>query len=422
MFFSKKNHQYIDAKNAKFLLKSAKKVLNFRKDVIEESESLSINTLCRELKTAMSGKSSDRVTQICTRLTEVLTKNGGDIYPLRPVAENSEIFLVAAIVAIAFRTFFFQPFQIPTNSMFPTFHGMTSYVYDTKTLEKLSFADKIFNTIVKGASHFDVKSQASGEVIIPLYIIKNKDFSDKFCAYFELVDCRKLFVLLPSKAKMYRLIVGDVVHAINVPADFSIDDVLLKEFPGAKKWSEAFDSNQDRFNLDASGKIMWFRTGRKLEANASIIKFDILAGDMLFVDKISYNFRAPRVGESVVFRTDDIEMMHDDPKYYIKRLIGDSEDVLSIHGSGILRNGHSITGSKVFNFERERTNGYCGYVSSGLFADGGEITVEADKMFMMGDNSENSYDSRFWGCAPKKSAAGRPCFIFYPFSRFGFTK
>ena len=55
----------------------------------------------------------------------MLRRTGGAIYPKSSLVENVEFFLVAAIVILGIRTYFLQPFKIPTNSMWPTYNGMT---------------------------------------------------------------------------------------------------------------------------------------------------------------------------------------------------------------------------------------------------------------------------------------------------------
>jgi hypothetical protein len=62
-------------------------------------------------------------------LDGTLKKYGKGLYPLNFWNENAEILWVAAFVAISLRTFFIQPFRIPTNSMFPSFSGMQTKVY-----------------------------------------------------------------------------------------------------------------------------------------------------------------------------------------------------------------------------------------------------------------------------------------------------
>ena len=43
--------------------------------------------------------------------------------------------------------------------------------------------------------------------------------------------------------------------------------------------------------------------------------------------------------------------------------------------------------------------------------------LKKDEYFLLGDNSENSADSRFWGVVPRRNIVGRATFVYWPFSR-----
>ena len=81
----------------------------------------------------MLARTADEALESCpgVRSVVVLRRTGGAIYPKTALIENVEFFLVAAIVILGIRTYFVQPFKIPTNSMWPTYNGMTPQVYKT---------------------------------------------------------------------------------------------------------------------------------------------------------------------------------------------------------------------------------------------------------------------------------------------------
>ncbi len=153
-----------------------------------------------------------------------------------------------------------------------------------------------------------------------------------------------------------------------------------------------------------------------------ILRFDLMTGDQLFVDRMSYHFIRPRVGQGFVFRTDHIPEI-DKQDYYIKRLVGVPGDVMEIRAPALYRNGRLITGARAFELEASQTAPYTGYtygdtLPNGTYlARGRTLTVPAGAFFAMGDNSSNSADGRVWGFVPAKDAVGHPLFIYYPFTR-----
>ncbi len=149
--------------------------------------------------------------------------------------------------------------------------------------------------------------------------------------------------------------------------------------------------------------IMSFVTVRMTVPTGSM-KPTINPGDSFFVDKISYYFREPDRGDVVVFwhETDEGK------KRYVKRLIGKSGDTVRIENGDVYVNGQEMTGKE---FDRK-------YIAAGPYGRG-KINVPQGKYFLLGDNSTNSLDSRYWGFADKSSFIGEPFLRVWPLSRFG---
>ena len=150
--------------------------------------------------------------------------------------------------------------------------------------------------------------------------------------------------------------------------------------------------------------IMTFVTVRMSVPTGSM-KPTIQPHDSFFVDKISYNFRSPKRGDIIVFwhhRDDGTKTR------YVKRLIGMGGDTVEIQGGDLYVNGQELMGEE---FDRR-------YWAEGEYGVG-EIKVPEGKYYVLGDNSSNSFDSRFWGFADASSLIGEPYLRVWPPGRFG---
>jgi len=134
------------------------------------------------------------------------------------------------------------------------------------------------------------------------------------------------------------------------------------------------------------------------------------------VDKFSYNFVKPHRGDVFVFRTKNIPDIGDQTQFYIKRLAGLPGDTLRIEPPKLFVDGKVVEG---FGFERvmEGRDGYRGYGPGHLAMSDPTKTFQVPKhsYFAMGDNSYNSFDSRWWGPVPERNLVGRGLFVYWPF-------
>lgn len=407
---------------ARELLRHAKKVQAYRSDIIGANDATILVANIASIEQLLIEKTPDlsSVKHAIIDLETILKRVGGTLYPVRFLPENIEVFLVAALLAIGIRTYFFQPYIIPTNSMYPSFYGMTTKTYVD---EKPSFIDNAINFLKLGADHEELKANTTGEVYVPVFN-KKAAFYNPGIIKFQVVKDRKWFGLFPDLKREYAFYIGGELQKIRVPLDFSLSDAILSTyFPQIKSERELNNRVFDGELVEMTPIGPAIKTGKIVKKGDDIINFDILKGDMLIVDRMSYNFVKPKIGSPIVFRTTNIKE-YDEDKYFIKRLVGLPGDKLEVKPPVLYRNDAPIEGSEAFDLNANRVGLYPGYTNDGKYLPYGEsVTVPEGHFFAMGDNSPFSGDSRFWGFVPEKDTVGRPIFIFYPFtSRWGIPK
>jgi signal peptidase I len=355
------------------------------------------------------------------RLEDVLRRTGGAIYPKTALVENVEFFLVAAIVILGIRTYFVQPFKIPTNSMWPTYNGMTPQVYKTPA-EEPSKPMVAVRLAAFGAWPHRLDAPVDGEILIP---IGGRD--SRGTVHSRTVRGRS-WLVIPTDVREYTLLVGEKEVRVKLPFDFDFDwavyDAFLKRDQQYSREAFAHEARKHSFEVRrVDGEdLQCIRTGIRVRAGERVMAFDEMTGDQLFVDRMSYHFIRPSVGSGFVFRTGNIPDIASTAgdQYYIKRLVGVPGDKLEVREPGLFRNGQPITGSSAFAENAKQANRYGGYQAALRLAPGRTYGVPADGFFALGDNSYNSQDGRYWGHVPAKDVVGRPIFVYYPFtSRWG---
>ena len=132
--------------------------------------------------------------------------------------------LVAAIVIIGIRSFFLQPFIIPTNSMYPSFYGMQPHVYEAE--EEPNFAERVVDKILLGASHYKLEAQSSGK----LYLVMQEGgrTSRQVTNRFRTAGS----FLIPTLVNEFVFEIGGKEHLLQVPAEFDLNELLARKFGG----------------------------------------------------------------------------------------------------------------------------------------------------------------------------------------------
>jgi len=120
----------------------------------------------------------------------------------------------------------------------------------------------------------------------------------------------------------------------------------------------------------------------------------LFAGNFVVVNKLTYQFGEISRGDIIVFRYPP------DPKQdpYIKRVIGLPGDTIMVEGNEVLINGIRISEPYLATQTQQ----------------GGKWTVPSDALFVMGDNRNNSSDSRAWGVVPIKNVLGKAILVYWP--------
>ncbi len=398
-------------KSAKELLHAANKIYHYRRDVLAAKQLEELEASVSEVQAQLTAADADSLETAMVRLDDVLKRTGGKMYPKTFWNDNIEVALVAAIIVIGIRTFFFQPFIIPTNSMYPTYSGMNAVVYEPEAGAP-GAVQKFFRLATLGARHKSLVAETSGRIELP-FLGYAGDGEPRFFA--EMVPGRKFFVLPTTKAQ-FTLFVDGTPHSITVPMEFAseMNGVLAKTFN--------LQGSQTR-QIPGNNKFRMMQLRQSVEAGQDLLRFDITLGDALFVDRLSYHFRQPRVGEPFVFRTDEIQQeigrFSGDftNKYYIKRLAGAAGETLEIRDGTLLVDDQPRDEVAAFGRNAAREGEYEGYVNTELLAPGRQMTVPPRKFVALGDNSGNSLDSRYWGFVPEKAVIGKAFFIYYPFTR-----
>lgn len=131
------------------------------------------------------------------------------------------------------------------------------------------------------------------------------------------------------------------------------------------------------------------------------------AGDVLLVDRMAYRFSTPKRGDIIVYKTGDDKKA----STHIKRIIGLPGETIQIKDGQILIDG-----------ETYQENGeFPGIENAGVAET--KVALDSGEYFVLGDNRNNSEDSRYadMGNVKKRNVIGKVWFIASPWSRFGFV-
>jgi signal peptidase I len=127
----------------------------------------------------------------------------------------------------------------------------------------------------------------------------------------------------------------------------------------------------------------------------------LVEGDRVLVSRLSYHFRSPKRGDVVVFHPPLVG----DSEPYIKRVVAIAGDTVAVHDGQLWLNG--VAQDEPFIKEHPIVVGFA------------EVTVPTGYVWVMGDNRNNSGDSRKFGVVSVDSIIGVAFAIYWPPSHWG---
>jgi signal peptidase I len=349
---------------ARNVLRNTTHLLNTREDLLKQEDAIRVRQREGRVKDLLHTKAYSHVLEKAAKELQTDINNLSPRVSYAEIRENLEIIVVAITVAMGFRTYFLQPFKIPTGSMQPTLYGIHSVSTATPGLTD-RMPVKVFKWLVFGEWYKEIKTTMPGR-------LERRRDQD------------------PYDPSVWIYHVGN--QAYKVPRDAQLNFAGGTHIP--------------------AGSILWSGI--------------VVTGDHVFVDKLRWNFTRPKRGQVIVFSTDDIPMILADT-HYIKRLIGLPGETISIHPPNVLVN---------------RKNPRCppmariaaippGYVLPENVMPSQQLTLRTENdsiqlldshYFVLGDNTQNSKDGRFWGYVPQNNLVGPAMFTYWPLSRAGLVR
>lgn len=430
-------------KEAKLLYKGAKKFLNYKRDLLEEEKISAIEEARSELLQSIKSGDRDKVKAAEKQVTQAC--EGALPRYRRPnaIEENIEVFFVAIVIALGIRAYYLQPFRIPTGSMQPTLNGIVGHKLAKEDFPSLPV--KAVQAVTGGRKYINRKLTGNAP-----RLLRNDP---------ERVDQNRQPIPWITEGQKWHFFSYTTFHfedgivKVNAPRSALENMGLVKDSIVRHGHGANVKDAQGRVFSDAEA-------GRFYVAPNTTISGYTTSGDLVLVDKLSYNFRRPKRGEVFVFDTrgiTGIQERSDNPQgagsHYIKRLVGVPGDTLQIGGSDklvgndLIINGNPASEEKI-HAVMKREGRYAGDTRKGYLLaeiergrswkralddtddvlslktraqnmEAGKTPIEAlqfREYAAMGDHTDNSLDSRYWGAVREYNLVGPALISLWPFS------
>ena len=397
-------------KEAKLLSKGARKFLHYKRDLLAEEKELQIEEARCSLKLAIKAGDKEQVEKSSKLLTEACESALSGYRRPGMIAENIEVLFVAIVIALGIRGYFLQPFRIPTGSMQPTLNGIVGHELAKDQFPSIPV--RTWEAVMNGRRYIHEAINSSNER-----------------RYLERI----------SEGQHLQFF---TVTELHFRGDASRGPEILR-LPAPRS---ALTEMGLRINTDYEMGLSY------VPPNTTVSGFST-TGDLVLVDKVSYNFRRPRRGEVFVFDTRGIEGIHQRSQreqgagsHYIKRLAAIPGDKVEIEEPLLVINGQPAA-EKYLRMIGNREGVYSGPIGVGyqptrnyrdplpqfirkrgdqvelktredLRAEGntGALLALRRGYFALGDNTDDSLDSRYWGPVREYNLVGPAFLSLWPFT------
>ena len=386
--------------DALLLVKGARKFIDYKRDLIKPERVAEIESRRQDLLAAIKTRDRDKVNEASKQIRAVCENTLPHEKPLGWLEENVEVMFVAIVIALGLRAYYLQPFRIPTGSMQPTLNGIIGT--PLKKEDWPGFPQRMLEKALRGRTYV-----------------------------YEVTDRDRRIAVTPQG--------GVDIRDTQFLHFFSRSEIRFSDSPPIRLPAPANPASEIGLKTALNNAM---RNNGVIPKGTVLCEGTVDSGDLVLVDKFSYHFRKPKRGEVFVFDTIGINgiLQRSGPQgagsHYIKRLCGVPGDTLSIDAPNLLIDGKVAKEpgiQRVIQAQGPFAMNPQGYIPTSpeplhsgkrlpqyLASESATLSL-ADKArpgmreyAALGDNTDNSLDSRYWGTVKEFNLVGPALFSLWP--------